>query len=105
MSEQFLNGTSAQYRLYSATQISDSFVEHFSSYKKAQGQLGRVVQILGWSGAHVTTLWQCTELTCRRWTQHVVVMQIGSNDLRNTASMSEHIVDDFSQSVDRTFSW
>jgi len=48
-------------------------VQHFSKYKKAQGQPGRVVQISGWSGAHGSTLWQCTELTCRRWTQHVVV--------------------------------
>jgi len=78
--------------------LGDSFVKRFFNYRKAQGKpflVGdKAVEMWGWSGADVRTVRRNTVRTVRRWTDAVVVIQVGSNDLCNAARSPERVVDD-----------
>ena len=78
--------------------LGDSFVKRLYRDKKAQGTpflVGRkVVKMWGWSGADVSTVQQRSVDTIRRWARAVVVIQLGSNDLCDSARSPEHVVED-----------
>jgi hypothetical protein len=78
--------------------IGDSFVRRIFNYENALRKpflvAGKAVVVKGWSGADVRTVRQNALRTFRAWTNAVVVMQVGSNDLCNVARSPELVVED-----------